>query len=177
MNQQQHFFVGFACFLTFSCAEQATQSVPTRPSPTSVAIPVDGDSAAPFTLTSTVRGAIEADQPTSVTLAIRADQDVSQLSTALRGISGVEVREGAVIQHGAQASGAFVHHTFEVLAAKGVAGLVAIDLTWTGADGQQSVTLAVPISAHGATAKTPALGKLETDDRGEPVQVMPAEVR
>ena len=120
---------------------------------------------------------VSTDQPRDVQLRFEASMALTQLSTAIRGIDGLEVTGGAARQHGARAAGAQTSHPFVLRVPAGISGLVAIDITWERAGANQGATLAVRVGAKGAQPKVEKLGRIEKGRDGQPVLVMPAEMR
>ena len=151
------------------CAEKQAVEIPMTS--------VDGDPDAPFVVTTSVRGAVEPGAKLAMTLKVRTHVPLMAWRVGLRGVDGVEVGDGDEREHGTVAAGAAVERTVEVVAREGVHGLVAVDIAWQSKEGARSTTVALPVWARGAKAKTPALGVVKDDGRGGKVQVMAAEIR
>ncbi len=116
-------------------------------------------------------------EPRDLMLRFEATMPLASLTTAMRGMDGLHVAGGEARKHGARDVSAATTHAFSLRVPAGVSGLLAIDVTWERAGESQSATLAIRVSANGAQPKVEKLGRIEQGRDGQPVQVMPAEMR
>ncbi len=157
-----------AAVMSTGCAKQAE--------PVAL-VAVEGDARAPFEVKTTLSGAIEPGVQHALVLEIRPQIGVDAIKTALRGIDGVKLDNERAVSHPATKVGESIRHKGVVEVPAGVAGTLAVDISWRKGTETQSTTLAIDIHAVGATKKTPPIGRIERAADGTQVQVMPAEVR
>ncbi|MCO4761552.1 MAG: hypothetical protein KC502_08620 [Myxococcales bacterium] len=132
------------------------------------------DPAAPIQLAVSHRGALPVGQPTQLLLKLTPDAGHSWLSTAVRGVRGVQVTGGQRQQWQRTPQQPDAARSVVVTAAAGVHGYVAVDVGWRDprAGTEMNATFAVPVHAMGAIAATPALGTVEQGPDGQSVQVL-----
>ncbi len=145
-----------------------------RSSPEATQHVVDGEPDAPFDLWSSHRGAIGSGGSYEVTVHVRTARSESALSSELRGVDGVRVSAGGRFDHGTTRRGQVVRHTATVLVDKGVAGYLAVDVSWLQDGAIQSTTYAIGLHADGARYRSPSLGRIEPGVGGERIEVLPS---
>lgn len=131
----------------------------------------------PFSMTASTRGEVLPGVVVLLSFTLAPSIPVDTVQTTVRSLKGVVVSGGLNLQHGRVQAGAKLRHTVHVKAPAGVAGYVVVDVAWTGASGSGSTTAGVEIRAKGASQKLEKLGTIETDSKGNRVEVMKAEMR
>ncbi len=175
--------LGVAVFLLASsgCArQQATASTPKTPVATAepaTRTPLSTEAHVPLRAWYEGTTVVADDRAHEVQFTFEATMPLAALTTAIRGVDGLQVSGGEVRVHGAQTAGAPSVHPFSLRVPATVSGLLAIDVRWSQGGDMRGATLAVRVGAKGAQPKVEKLGRIESGPDGQPVQVMPAEMR
>jgi hypothetical protein len=131
----------------------------------------------PFEMTASRRGEVAPGEIVVLSFTLSPSIPVESVKTTVRALRGVVVSGELNLDHPRVQPGTKLRHTVHAKADKGVAGYVVIDVAWAGPAGSGSTTAGVEIRATGATQKLDKLGTIETDSKGNRVEVMKAEMR
>jgi len=132
-----------------------------------------GKRQAPVTVTTDLAGELEAGSRRFVTVTIRPRRACTDLTTAVRGVDGVEVLGTLVRQHARCAAGVAELHMVQVSVPADASGTLVVDVTMQVRGRTYATSRAFKLRARGAPPAPKTLGTVEQGAEG-PVEVMKA---
>lgn len=135
-----------------------------------------GKPRAPVTVESDLAKTADPGELIQFSITLTPEQECEVLRTRIRGLNGVEIREGHEIVTPCSGTEAKTRAAF-VRVAAGVSGSVVVDFEIESGGEKQGGSRSFALLAKGARAVRKSPGQLQTNQDGNPVRVFEAEMR